>query len=142
MASIERYTFIEPELVEAVPEAMALATANMPQPLSSNSALASCDVTITSALGSKVRAFRQSAAWPFRHIANQFGIAISTVYSIFTASATSQEVKLGHLKLLNLPIRKQLITLATANQTNSHLPHQEKKFHSMYMTLCSLKEVV
>ena len=142
MASIERYTFIEPELVEAVPEAMALATANMPQPLSSNSALASCYVTITSSLGSKVRAFRQSAALPFRHIANQFGIAISTVYGICTAPATPQKVQLEHLKLLNLPIRKQLITLATANQTNRHLLHQEKKFHSMYMTLCSLKEVV
>lgn len=34
-------------------------------------------------------------------------------------------MKLGRLKLLNIPIRKQLITLATANQTNHRLPLTE-----------------
>ena len=126
MVSIELYTSIEPEVVEAVPEGMALATTNLPLPLTSNSAPASHYVTISSSLRSKVQALRQSAAQPFRGIANEFGIAVSTVYGICKApAATPQRVKLGCLKLLNTPIRKQLITLATANQTNGCLPLTE-----------------
>ena len=104
---------------------MALATATLPLPLPSNSASASCYVTITSSLHSKIRALRQSAAWSFRCIANEFGIAVSTVYSICKAPTTPRKVKLGRPKLLNTPMRKQLITLATANQTNRRLPLTE-----------------
>ena len=82
MTSIERYTSIEPDVVEAIPSGMAFATANLPLPFSSNSAPASHYVTITSSLCSKVLALRQSMAWPFRRIANECGIAVSTVYGI------------------------------------------------------------
>ena len=80
MASTRPYTSIEPEVVEAVPEGTALATANVPLLLPPYSAPASYYVTITSSLPSKVLALCHSAAWPFRRIANEFDIAISTVY--------------------------------------------------------------
>lgn len=66
-------------MVEAVTEGMALATADLPLLLPSNSAPAFRYITITSSLRSKVRALHQSAAWPFRRIANEFGIAVCTV---------------------------------------------------------------
>ena len=112
-------------MVEAIPEGAALATANLPLRLPSSPASATYYVTITSSLCCKVRPPRHSAAWPFQHISNEFGIAVSTVYSICQASTTPQKVKLGLPKLLNAPIRKQLITLGTANQINHRLPHME-----------------
>lgn len=82
-------------------------------------------VTITSSLRSKVRALRQNAAWSFRRIANKFGIAVSTAYSICKAPSTPRKMKSGRPKQLNTPIRKQLITLATVSQTNRRLPLTE-----------------
>ena len=106
MASIGCYTSVEPEGVEAIPEGMALATPTLPLPLPSNSASVSCYVTITSSLRSKIQALRQSAAWSFRHIANEFSIAVSNVYSICKAPTTPRKVKLGRPKLLNTPMQK------------------------------------
>jgi len=95
------------------------------RPLPPNLPLPSYYVTITSSLRSKVRALRHSAPWPFRCIANEVDIAVSTVYSICKAPTTPRKVKPGCPRLLNTPIRKQLITLATANQINRRLPLTE-----------------
>ena len=124
MASIGLHSSTESEVAEAASTRMALATAEL-QPLPPNLPPPSYYVTITSSLRSKVRALRHSAAWPFRRIANEVGIAVSTVYSICKAPTTPWKVKPGCPRLLNTPIRKQLITLATANQINRRLPLTE-----------------
>jgi len=50
------------------------------------------------------------------------GIAVSTVYNICKAPSTPRKVTKPALpKLLNSPIRKQLIALATSSQQNRHL---------------------
>lgn len=79
-------------------------------------------VMITSSLRSKVRALRQNAAWSFRRIANELGIAVSTAYSICKAPSTPRKMKSGRPKQLTTPIRKQLIAIATTSQTNRRLP--------------------
>ena len=103
------------ELTQATPEP-ALRTA---QPASTPY------VRITSSLRSKVRALRQHAAWSFRRIAGEVGIAVSTVFSICKAPSTPKKMKPGPLKLLNSPIRKQLVALATSSQQNRRLPLAE-----------------
>jgi len=75
-------------------------------------------VRITSSLRSKVHALRQYAAWSFRHIADEVGIAVSTVFSICKAPSTSRKIKPEPPKILNSPIRKQLVFLATSSQQN------------------------
>ena len=79
-------------------------------------------VTITSSLRSKIRGLREHAAWSFRHIAQEVGIAVSTVYSICRAPATPQKEKIGRPKLITTPIRQLLVATATASQANRRLP--------------------
>ena len=79
-------------------------------------------VGISTSLHSKVRALRQHAAWSFRRVAGEVGIAVSTVYNICKAPSTPQKVtKPGFPKHLNFPIRKQLIALATSSLQSRHL---------------------
>ena len=82
-------------------------------------------VAITASLRSKVRALREHAAWSFRRIAHEIGVATSTVFSICSSPITPQKPKPGRPKLLTTPIRKRLIDFATASQANRRLPLTE-----------------
>ena len=80
---------------------------------------------ITASLRSKIRGLRDHAEWTFRHIAQEVGVALSTVYSICKAPATPRKVKPGRPKILTAPIRKRLVDFATASQRNRRLPFTE-----------------
>ena len=80
---------------------------------------------ISSSLHSKVRGLRNHAAWTFRRIAEEIGIAVSTVFTICQAPATPHKVKPGRPRILTSPIRKRLINFATASQKNRRLPLRE-----------------
>jgi len=70
---------------------------------------------ITSSLRSKIHGLRNYAAWTFRRIAQEIGIATSTVYSICQPPATPHGKRSGRPKVLTTPIRKRLIDFATAS---------------------------
>ena len=82
------------------------------------SVLYSSRVAITASLRSKVHAVREHAAWSFRRIVHEIGVATSTLFSICSSSITNQKPKSGQPKLLTTPIRKRLIDFATASQAN------------------------
>jgi len=82
-------------------------------------------VAITASLRAKIRALREHAAWPFRRIAHEIGVATSTVFSICSSPTTPQKQKPGRPKLLTTPIRKRLVDFATASQANRRLPLTE-----------------
>ena len=80
---------------------------------------------ITTSLRSKIRGLRNHAEWTFRRIAQEVGVAVSTVYSICKTPATPRKVKLGRPKVLTTPIRKRLVDFATASQKNRRLSFTE-----------------
>ena len=80
---------------------------------------------ISSSLRSKVRGLRTHAAWTFRRIAEEIGIAASTAFSICQAPTTPHKVKPGRPRILTTPIRKRLVDFATASQKNRRLPLRE-----------------
>lgn len=80
---------------------------------------------ITASLRSKIRGLHNHAEWTFRRMAQEVGVAVSTVYSIRKAPATSRKAKLGRPKVLTTPIRKRLVDFATASQKHGQLPFTE-----------------
>jgi len=80
---------------------------------------------ITGSLRSTIRGLRNHAAWTFRRIAQEIGIATATVFSICRAPATPQKKKPGRPEILTTPLRKRLIDFATASQKNRRLPLRE-----------------
>lgn len=68
---------------------------------------------------------RNHTTWTFRLIAEEIGIAITTVFSICRALATPQTIKPGRPKMLTIPICKRLINFTTTSQKNCHLPLRE-----------------
>jgi len=87
--------------------------------------VASYPTVITASLRSKIRALRNHAEWTFRRIAQEVGVAVSTVFSICSAPATPRKTKVGRPKILTTPIRKRLVDFATASQKNRRLPYTE-----------------
>jgi len=102
-----------------------LSPAPIPGPQPASTGVTSQRTLISSSLRSKVRGLRNHAAWTFRHIAEEIGIAVSTIFTICQAPATSHKVKPGRPRILTSPIHKRLIDFATASQKNRRLPLRE-----------------
>jgi hypothetical protein len=70
----------------------------------------------------KIRALRSAALWPFRKIGKEFGVPLSTVYSICQQPFTPARPRMGRPLILTKPIRLQLIATATSSQANRRKP--------------------
>lgn len=73
---------------------------------------------ITLSIRSKIRCLRAVALWPFRSIAQEFKLPVSTVFSICTQPNTPQAVRIGQPRSLSLAQQEQLIHQVTATQAN------------------------
>lgn len=73
---------------------------------------------VTLSIRSKIRSLRTIALWPFRHIAQEFQLPVSTVFSICAQPNTPRQQRLGRPHALSQEQRNQLIAHATASQAN------------------------
>ena len=73
---------------------------------------------ITLSLRSKIRCLRHIAFWPFRSIAQEFQVPISTVFTICNQPATPTTNRIGRPHSLTTEEQEQLLTHATASQAN------------------------
>ena len=60
------------------------------------------------------------ALWPFRSIAQEFKLPVSTVFSICAQPNTPQATRAGQPHILSRAQQENLIHYATASQTNRH----------------------
>lgn len=73
---------------------------------------------ITLSVRSKIRALRTIALWPFRKIADEFELPVSTVFTVCAQPNTPTTNRIGRPRALTEAQREQLIVHATSTQAN------------------------
>lgn len=82
----------------------------------------SIQTELTDSIRSKIRALRMIALRPFRKIASEVNIPLTTVYTICQQPSTPRHSRIGRPRPLTTPIRNKLIHYATLSQENRRKP--------------------
>ncbi|KAH0605657.1 uncharacterized protein H6S33_004879, partial [Morchella sextelata] len=75
-------------------------------------------VELSNSLRSKIRGLHKIALWPFRKIASELEVPLSTVFSICQQPSTPHWLRMGRPPIITPTIRKFLVEHATASQQN------------------------